>query len=97
MGEFLAGNVDGEELSMTTSPMIERLEFPSIAPTLPVEEMAPPFASTISRLPGVERAALPQQATGAFGEAEWEKVAAGVLAGFGGGIGAAFMLSMLVL
>ncbi|MBT5775495.1 MAG: hypothetical protein HOH95_14095 [Dehalococcoidia bacterium] len=81
---------------MTTSPMIERLEFPSIAPTLPVEQMAPPFASTINRLPGMERAALPQ-AVGGFGEAEWEKVAAGVLAGFGGGIVAAFALSMLVL
>ena len=82
---------------MTTSPMIERLEFPSIAPTLPVEQMAPPFASTLNRLPGAERTALPQQTAGAFGEAEWEKVAAGVLAGFGGGIVAAFALTMLVL
>ncbi len=82
---------------MTTSPLIERLEFPSVAPALPVEQMAPPFASTIARLPGSERASLPQQTSGAFGEAEWEKVAAGVLAGFGGGIVAAFMLAVLVL
>jgi hypothetical protein len=96
-GEFLAENVHGEKLSMTTSPMIERLEFPSIVPTLPIEEMAPPFASTFNCLPGMERVALPQQAVGAFGEAEWEKVAAGILAGFVGSIVAAFMLSMLVL
>lgn len=82
---------------MTTSPMIERLEFPSIAPALPVEQVSPPFASTLTRLPGAERSALPQQTAGAFGEAEWEKVAAGVLAGFGGGIVAAFALTILVI
>ena len=82
---------------MTTSPLIERLEFPSVVPTLPVEQVAPPFASTISRLPNSERVTLPDQPSGVVGEADWEKVAAGVLAGFGGGIVAAFMLAVLVL
>ena len=82
---------------MTTSPLIERLEFPSVVLDLPVDEMAPPFASTIARLPDTERPPLPERSVGTFGEAEWEKVAAGVLAGFGGGIVAAFALTVLVL
>jgi len=80
---------------MTTSPLIERLEFPSAVRPLPSEEVVPPFAATVSRLPDTERA-LPERVPHTSGVADWEHVAAGVLAGFGGGLVAAFVLAMLV-
>jgi len=81
---------------MTASPLIERLEFPSAAPALPDVETAPPFASTVARLPETERP-LPERVPQTSGTAEWEQIAAGVLAGFGGGIVATFLLALIVL
>jgi hypothetical protein len=86
-------DVGGKELRVTTSPAIERLEFPGVVRELPGQQAELPAALTVNRLPTEERAVFPAQAGGTFGEAEWEKVAAGVLAGFGAGIVAAFMLA----
>jgi hypothetical protein len=83
---------------MTTNSLIERLERrqPEAVPALPVLDNAPPFASTISRLPNSERS-LPENGTSRFAGTDWEMVAAGILAGFGGGIVWAFILSTILL
>ncbi len=82
---------------MTSSPTIERVEFPSAILELPVEAVEPPHAAMADRMPAFEQARRPVPTPSAFGEAEWEKVAAGVLAGFGGGIAVAFLTAMVVL
>lgn len=85
-------DVGGKELKVTTSPVIERLEFPSAALELPMQQTELPASLTMNRLPTDERPVFSAPTGATSGEAEWEKVAAGALAGFGAGIVAAFTL-----